>query len=64
MNYTQKPLEKEEFDALSAELNTVLEKYNTEIVVKSTIELLKRVEVPEEVTSPYTDDKGEATETV
>ncbi len=63
MNYKQAPLSKEEFDALSVELNTLLEKYNAEIAVKSTIELLKRVEVPEEVKSPYTDDKGEATET-
>ncbi len=63
MNYTLQPLSEEEFKNLSSELTEVLNKYNAELGVKSTIEILKRVEKKEDVTSPYTDDKGEATET-
>ena len=62
MNYTLQPLPEEEFKNLSSELTEVLNKYNAELGVKSTIEILKRVE-KQDVTSPYTDDKGESTET-
>lgn len=59
MEYTTRELTQEEGDALSKDLQEVLEKHNAELGVISTIQLLKREEV---VKSPYegesTDPKG------
>lgn len=49
--YTTRALTKEEGDALTAEMIAVLEKYNAEMGVKSTIEILKRV--PKDIVSPF-----------
>lgn len=39
-----RPLNEEEFEALTKDLNDVLIKHNAELGVKSTIELTKRIE--------------------
>lgn len=58
MEYELKPLSQEEGDNLQKELMAVLEKYDAEIGIKSTLEIMKRVEVAESVPSPL-DENGE-----
>lgn len=53
MDYELQELEKEEGEALTAELKAVLEKYNAEMGVSSKIEMFKRVTKDEKsVVSP------------
>lgn len=65
MAHNLKELTKEEAEQLTKELTAVLEKYNCEIGVKSSIEILKRVEIKQEdgVESPYIENgnTGEST---
>lgn len=58
-NYELKPLSQEEGDALTAEMLTLLEKYNAEMNIRSNIEIMQRVEVSEEVPSPYAKEEPE-----
>lgn len=61
--YTLAELTTEEGDAFTKEMTELLEKHNVEVGVKSTIEILKRVEVKEDgVPTPYTDN-GESNTT-
>lgn len=50
-------LTKEEAEALTKDLTAVLEKHNCELGIKSTIELLKRVE---DTPSTYIEHDGES----
>lgn len=54
MSYTTRELTKEEGDALTKDLQAVLEKHNAELGIKSVVELLRRVEDP--VLSPLNDE--------
>lgn len=61
--YTLEEPPKEEFEALTKELTAILTKYNCEIGVKSSIEILKRVEAKEEgIPTPYNGDNTDTTE--
>jgi len=53
MSYRLEELSKEEGEALTNELQAVLEKHGAEMSVKSTIELSKRVEVKDPIPSPF-----------
>lgn len=61
-----RPLSIEKMQQLTNELTAILEKYNCEMGVKSTIELLERVEIKEEITkeegipSPFLPPNGES----
>lgn len=52
MNYTTRELTKDEGDALTKDLQAVLEKHGAELGVVSTISLMKRIETPEGELSP------------
>jgi len=52
MAYELKELSKEEGEQLTKELQEVLAKYNAEMGVSSSIQLLKRVEITEPILSP------------
>ena len=57
-DYTLTDLSLEEQEAIKKDIDTVLEKYNAEIQVTSTIHILKRVE--SEIPSPYTIDESDS----
>lgn len=63
MDYTLEEPSKEDADKITAELKEVLEKYDCEMQVTSTINILKRT-YPDVVESPYngTDNKEESEE--
>lgn len=54
MEYTTRELTKEEGDALTKELQEVLERHNAEMSVMSVIQLLKRE--PKDIPSPFITD--------
>lgn len=58
-NYTTAPLDEETMNLFKKQLDALLEKYNCEVGIISTIQILKRVESPQP--SPYveTTDKTE-----
>lgn len=59
-NFTTRELTKSEADALTKDLQEVLKKHNCEMGVVSSIQLLKRVELPEEgIPTPYMESNGE-----
>lgn len=62
--YTLGEMNQEEFEAMSKDLNAILEKYNCEIGVKSQIEILKRIPIKEEgIPTPYIKDDENKKET-
>lgn len=52
MTYTTRELTKAEGEALTKDMNAVLEKHGAEMGVIASISLLKRVETPDAVPSP------------
>lgn len=56
MDYGTVELTKEEGDALTKELQDVLAKHNAEMGVVSSIQLLKRVEIPDEPAGDKTEE--------
>ena len=57
MEHITRELTKEEGDALTKDLQDVLEKHNAEMGVISSIQLLKRV--PKEIISPFIPKNGD-----
>lgn len=49
--YTTAPLSQEEFEALNKEMVALMEKYNCEIGIQSSLQILKRV--PDPMPTPY-----------
>jgi len=64
--YATRELTKEEAEALTKDLKEVLEKHSAELGVVSSIQLLKRVEVPKEdgVPSPFNPLDESPTDTI
>ncbi len=52
MTHTTRELTKEEGDALTKDMQAVLEKHGAELGVIASVQLLKRVETPEPIPSP------------
>lgn len=65
MDYTLKELSPEEATAITAEMKTVLEKYDCEMQVVSNLQILKRFHKKEgtEILSPIQDVKPDSPET-
>ncbi len=63
MAYKLEELSKEEGDKLTAELQEVLARYDAEMGVSSSIQLLKRVEIKEPIPSPAEFTNGTDPET-
>ena len=58
MEYRELP--SEEGEALTKDLQEVLEKHGAEMQTKTSIELVKRIEDEAENTQPQTDESGES----
>lgn len=59
MTHTTRELTKEEGDALTKDMQAVLEKHNCDMGVVASIQLLKRVEEPKPIPSPIEFTNGE-----
>lgn len=62
MTHTTRELTKEEGDALTKDMQAVLEKHNCDMGVVASIQLLKRVEEQKSIPSPVEFTNGEDTQ--